>query len=292
MAMLRASKAEGSILLEVLITVGIAAVMLSALLSLHVVLVRSTQTVLERNEARWSMNEGLSALRSMTFENLIPGTTGALSFSGNMWSILSGQTETLPNGMTRSVTVAAVNRDGNCVVSVSGTPDSDSVSITSTVSWTDQSGRDQTQTQSTHRTRWGAPSGSCFQPEQAAQVTFDLSQVNWHGGKQLRNLYIENEGEDAVVIDRVTLTWDNGTEVNQMFLAETKVWSSSGPGTPLGSQTTGAELNIRDVTLDDDETIEMHKVQFSAPMSGTTLTVTIMFSDSSTLITQPFVPSG
>lgn len=290
--MLRASKASGSILLEVLITVGIAAVMLSALLSLHVVLVRSTQTVLERHEALWSMHEGLSAMRSMTFEDLAPGVAGALSFSGNTWTILSGQTETLPNGMTRSVTVAAVNRDGNCVVSVSGTPDSDSVSITSTVSWTDRAGREQVQTQSTHRTRWGVPSGSCFQPEQAAQVTFDLSQVNWHGGKQLRNLYIRNEGASAVTIDRVTLTWDNGTEIDQMFLAETKVWSASGPGTPLGSQTTGAELNIQDETLNGNDVIEMHKVQFSAPMSGTTLTVTIVFSDGSTLMTAPFVPSG
>lgn len=290
--MLRMNKTQGSILLEVLITVGIAAVMLSALLSLHVVLVRSTQTVLERHEALWSVNEGLSAMRSMTFENLTPGITGALSFSGNTWTILSGQTETLPNGMTRSVAVAAINRDGNCVVSASGTPDSDSVSMTSTVTWTDRAGREQVQTQSTHRTRWSAPAGSCFQPEQAAQVTFDLSTVNWHGGKQLRNLYIQNAGAGSVVIDRVTLTWDNGTELDQMFLAETKVWSSSGPGTPLGSQTTGTELNIQDETLENNETIEMHKVQFSAPMSGTTITVTILFGDGSTLTTGPFVPSN
>ncbi len=284
------NKTQGSVLLEVLISIGIAAVVLSALLSLHVALVRSTQTVIERHEALWSMNEGLSAMRSMTFEDLIPGTTGALSFSGGAWSIFSGQTETLPNGMTRSVAVSAVPRDGNCVVSASGTSDSDSVSLTSTVTWTDRGGREHTQTQSTHRTRWSAPGGSCFQPQQASQVTFDLSQVNWHGGKQLRNLYIENDGEASVIIDRVTLTWDNGTQVDQMFLAETKVWSASGPGTPLGSQTTGTELNIQNVTLDDDETIEMHKVQFSAPMSGTTLTVTIMFSDGSTLMTDPFVP--
>ncbi len=283
---------RGSVLIEALVAIGISAIVMMALLTLGVSGWRAADKIQSRHVALEYANEGLAAVRSMEFSDLTPMSTGALSFSSSTWSLASGSPEALPNGMTRIITVDEVQRDGSCMVVDSGTVDPDSFRINSEVIWTDVMGIDHAVDFSSHRTQWSAPEGSCFQPEQSANVTIDLSNVNWHGQKQLRNLYITNNGVSDVIVDEVTLTWDNGEEIDQMFIGAGKVWSASGPGTPTGSQLSGTELDIQDVTLTTTQVTEMHKVQFSHDMRGSTLTLKLEFSDDSSITVGPVTPAG
>ncbi len=278
-------------MLEALVAIGVAALFFTSLIAIWMTQTFSDAKGRDRLEAMFRAKEGVAALESMDFGELTVVSNGAVAFANNRWSIAGSGPEDLGSGMTRSVSVASVNRDANCLYTASGgTTDPDSFALSSTVDWTDVSGTARSFTTGKLRTRYDDPQGDCFKPEQSAQVQFDLSEANWHGQKQLREVYIQNTGSDAVVIDKMTLTWSNSRKIQQVFLSETKVWSSSGPGTPSGDQSSGTVLDIQDETLGVSETEEMHKTQFSGNMIGATVTIDLEFSDGSTLSSGPFDP--
>ena len=107
----------------------------------------------------------------------------------------------------------------------------------------------------------------------------------------MRTLYLENLGTDPITIDEVEFTWDNAEVMDQMFIDATKVWSSTGPGSPAGSQPSGTELDILDFTIPGGATVEINKTQFSGDMRGTTLTLKLEFSDDSEITSDPFIPT-
>ena len=286
----RWSNRNGSLILEALVAIGVAALCFTALVSVWMMQSFSDAKNSDRLEALFRAKEGVAALESMDFANLTPTESGALRFQGNQLSVVGGN-EYLGGGVIRTISVVAVNRDADCLYSVSGgTADPDSLTLSSTVTWTDVLGQARALTSTKMRTRFEGPEGTCFKLEEAAQVAFGLSEANWHGQKQLREVYIENTGSDAVTIDKVTITWSNGRTIDQVFLSETKVWSASGPGTPSGNQPSGTELDTQDEVIRALQTVEMHKTQFSGNMIGTTVTIDLEFSDGSTLSSGPFVP--
>lgn len=285
---------KGFMLLEVLLSIGLLALILSTLG--EVVLISSgTTRGAQSNRAIWAAQEGLSALQSMKFSDLTTTSTGTLSFSGNRWLLGTGSPQTIGTGITRAVQVKSVNRDASCqIVSTGGTTDVDSKTVESNVNWIDLAGRTHNITLSSLKTQWDNPQGSCFMPTQAGCSNIDyLTSGEWFGGKQLRTVYFANTCSSApIVIDKMIFTWDNGSEIQQVFIGTTKVWSSSGPGTPRGEQVSGIELDVSNFTLDSGVQYELNKVQFENAMSGATVTITLIFSDGSTFSTPPFVPSG
>ena len=78
--------------------------------------------------------------------------------------------------------------------------------------------------------------------------------------------------------------------MDQIFLGSGKIWSSTGPGTPLGSVPSGTELDCLDQPILVGQTFNMQKVQYSADMTGTTIILKFEFTDGSSITTDPFVP--
>lgn len=284
--------AKGTVILEALIAVGITALYLGGLVSLLVVANTASDRAQQTEQATWNMHEGLAALQTVAFADLPTTDTGALSFVGGRWSVGTSGPVTLPDGMTRTVKVQTVNRDASCLVTtVGGTADPDSRYLESDVSWTDSAGRAHTVSSRTLRTQWDDPQGSCFGAVMATQVTFNISGAVFSGGKQLRQVYFTNNGGTAVTVDKITMTWDNGAELNQLFMDTSKVWSQTGPGTPLDEVETGEEIDIQNFVLPAGTTAELNKGQFDKNMAGATLTLTVTFTDGSVWTSPAFNPT-
>lgn len=284
--------AGGFMLLEVLLSIGLLALILSTLGSVVLVSGGTTRGG-QSNKAVLAAQEGLAALQTMSFADLSATETGTLSFAGNRFTLGSGAAQTITTGITRSVRVRAVNRDESCqIVSVGGTEDVDSKTLESIANWIDLAGRSHNITLSALKTQWENPQGDCFTQSEANCSNIDyLTNGEWFGGKQLRTVYFANTCTDApIVIDKIVFTWDNGAEIQQSFIGSTKIWSASGPGTPSGQQLSGTILDIEDFSLDPGVQYELNKTQFTKAMSGTTISISLIFSDGTSFSTPPFVP--
>ncbi|MEI6511482.1 MAG: hypothetical protein WCO25_05625 [Candidatus Uhrbacteria bacterium] len=296
---LRGSGSEGEggfVLLEALLAIGTLAFFLMAANGLAFIAKVGSGRTHQAELATWTAQEGMDALQSLSFSSLTNTTVGSLSFAGGRWTLGTSAPQTVGTNMTRTVKVSSVSRDGSCnVVTSGGTTDADSKKLESVVAWTDVAGRSHTTTLSSLRTQWENPQGTCFKPPaaQSTQVTIDFTTAGqWFGGKQLRMVYVTNSGTSAVVVDKVKLTWTNGREIQQLFFGTTKIWSSSGPGTPSGTQQSGTDLNAQNLTIAAGQTVELNKTQFTGSMGGTTLTLKLTFTDGSSVTTPPFTPTG
>ena len=107
--------------------------------------------------------EGIEAVRSIrdqsngytTLSAKIGTSTGVAQVS-SVWAFSGTQNQFGPNNMyTRVISIASVNRDasGN-IVSSGGTLDSNTVKVTSTVTWNVTSSRHDTVIQTTYLTNW------------------------------------------------------------------------------------------------------------------------------------------
>lgn len=283
---------RGSLLLEALVAIGVAAMFMTALLGFVVAANRSSDRALEIQQSIWNTSEGAEALKTITFASLTNTLTGSLSFASSVWSLGTSAPQTLTDGSTRTVKVEDVYRDASCNVVISGgTLDVDSKKITSTTSWTDTAGRLHTTSTTSIRTNWQNPQGSCFKPSQAGQVTFAVNDAQFYGGKQLRQLYFTNTGGSTVIIDKISFAWSqHDSELSQLFIDNIKVWSSTGPGTPSGEQHSVAALDIQNYTLAAGQTSQITKGQFSDSMSGSSLQMTVTFADGSIFTSPTFYP--
>ncbi len=285
---------SGSLLLEAVLATGLLAIFAVAVADLAITANQGTGKALTRQAAAWRAQEGIEALRAIRFEDLVPVDPGTLAWNGVSWNIGAGGPTNLGDGITRTTRVKAVERDAGCVIVPTGLGDMDpdTLEIESEVNWTDALGRPQSAVVSDLRTHYDDPQGSCFLAEQASQIGINLSlQAEWFGLKQLRTLYLENLGTEPITIEEVELTWNNAEMVDQMFINTTKVWSTTGPGSPAGSQPSGTELDILDFTIPGGTTVEINKTQFSGDMRGTTLTLKLEFSDDSEITSDPFTPT-
>lgn len=284
---------SGSLLLEAMLAVALLAIFATAVASLASTANQGTGKALLRQKALWRVEEGIEALQTIPFENLSATDPGTIQWDGASWSLSSGGPTDLGDNLIRTVRVKEVERDANCIiVETGGTVDPDTLALESEVTWTDPLGRPQNTIVSNLRTRYNDPQGSCFLDDQASQVTINLTlEAEWFGLKQLRTLFIENTGSSPVTIEELTFTWDNGETISQSFINSTKVWSSGGPGSPSGDQSSGTELDILDFTIPATTIVEINKTQFSNDMRGTTLTLKMEFSDGSEITSEPFTPT-
>ncbi|MCR4311872.1 MAG: hypothetical protein NUV56_01175 [Candidatus Uhrbacteria bacterium] len=282
---------RGSIMLEALIAAGVAAMFMTAIVSLVVISNQTSDRASELQLATWNVNEGLEALQTIAFADLANTESGALTMAGARWTVTAGP-QALSGGMSRTLRVRDVRRDASCfVVASGGTIDPDSKYLISEMTWSDTAGRSHTSTQEMLRTRWDDPQGTCFAAQQASQVSFVFSDAQFSGGKQLRNVFMTNTGGTAAVIDRVTFTWDYPTTLSQLFIDTSKVWSSSGPGTPSGLQTSVATLDVEDFTIEAGATVELNKGQFADAMTGATISISVIYGDGSVYSSPYFQPN-
>lgn len=282
---------RGSLMLEALLAMGISSLFTSALLGYVMIANESTDRAKENTTVLWETQEGIDALQTIAFESLTNTTVGSLTFASNRWTLGTSGPQTLPDGSTRIVKVEDVSRDAQCLVVASGgTVDTDSKKITSITSWTDARGKTHSSTLTTLRTNWENPTGACFAASQATQVDFDISGAVFAGGKQLRNVYFTNNGGSSVTIDMLSFTWTNDAELDQVFMDTSKIWSSSGPGTPTRELESGETMDVQNFVLTAGSTAELNKGQFDEQMAGVTLTMTVTFTDGSVWTSPSFNP--
>lgn len=280
---------SGFVLLEALIAVGLLVLFLGSLGTLFFLNLRGTALINNANQADLLARGNLEALRTIDFDDLALINPAHLVFSNPSWTATAGSAA--GEVFTQTVRVKEVQRDGSCnVVAISGTVDPDSKFIESEVSWVDDLGRTHQTLLSSLITRWDDPQGPCFAPKAAASLIFHIETTLWYGGKQLREVYLENGGSEPIIISSVIFTWDNSQKIQQIFLDSNKLWSFSGPGSPAGTQASGTRLDVVDYSIDPGEILDMNKTQFTGAMTGATLTLTIEFTDGSIFTSDPFTP--
>lgn len=278
-------------MLEALIAVGVAAMYMTGLAGLAVMAHITSDRAEEMQRALWHVQEGVDALSTVAFADLLVTDTGTLTLVNGKWIVGTGAAQALGDGMTRTVKVQTVQRDVECLVVASGgTVDPDSYALESVVDWTDSNGRPHSATSRTLRTRWDDPQGNCFGATMAMSVSWAVDGAVWSGGKQLRNLWFTNTGGNPATVDKISFTWTNDAELDQVFMDTSKVWSSTGPGTPLHSLDSGEEMNIQDFIVPAGAAGELNKGQFNINMVGQCLTMTVVFTDASSWTSPVFCP--
>jgi type II secretory pathway pseudopilin PulG len=133
----RFSKRRGQALVELLLTIGISAILFPALLSGFV----STRTGRASAEQRLialayhkEAQEALRVIAANGWESNISNGTFHPVESGTSWALVAGS-ETLNGTYTRQIVISDVYRDGNGDIAGSGTLDTSTKRATITVSW-------------------------------------------------------------------------------------------------------------------------------------------------------------
>tara|TARA_B100000745_G_scaffold155105_2_gene101625 strand:+ start:16815 stop:17669 length:855 start_codon:yes stop_codon:yes gene_type:complete len=130
--------------------------------------------------------------------------------------------------------------------------------------------------------------------EQSEQFFIDTSTVSIGppGRRRVINIDLENNGTATATIETVTLTWSRASRVIQeLVFGGTTVWSSSGVGTPTGTQSSGTQLDIVDYEVPSGGDIDVDYIQYNACMRGTDFTMVLNFDDGSATSTS-FSTSG
>lgn len=280
---------RGSSLVEAVVAIGLASLFMWATVGLAIAGKQGAEKAANRQEALWYAHEGLNALRSMSYDDLVLTETGNVTFASNQWSLATDGSQTVGEDYTRTVKVQEVLRDDQCGVATEGAPDPDTRHIISEVVWTDVRGKEQTITLDSLVTNWSNPQGGCS--EMADAIAFDFSFAEWYGDKQLRDIYFTNTSTEEIVIDKMTMIWDNDVAIYELFMDTSKVWSANGTGSPSGDQYSGAELDIVDSGILGNDTVELPKLQFRLPMNGASLQFIIEFIDGSIATSPEFTPA-
>ena len=97
--------------------------------------------------------------------------------------------------------------------------------------------------------------------------------------KELRGLTIQNTGATSVTITAIKGSWTNSHKIERIRLNTSTVWSSGGPGVPLGDQVSGTTLDIQDFSIAARSTASGNNFKFNEEMSGTHFTFVFYFAD-------------
>lgn len=266
-------KNSGFSLIEVILSVSLFS--LFVLIFIGTFLYGEETTAFSGNHARaiFYAEEGLEVVKNIKdsgFSNIIDGTYG-LAISGNKW-IFSGSSDSL-GVFTRQVEIRTV--------------DSKHKIATTTVSWQQNPTRTGTISLVTQFTDW---EGTSLQ-----SVGFSISTtsaiIGGAGGTELKGITIENIGSVNIIIDKITVGWDNNNLIEEIQIDSTTVWKYDNQGTPDGRQLSGTELDNEDLELDvGGVVIPINTVAFDGDMSGSTFTIIFTMSDGSTKAVSSFSP--
>lgn len=209
--------------------------------------------------------QGVEAVRSIAkqdFANLTNSTGTGITQSGGVWT-LSGSNNAF-NGMTRTLAVADVARDGSGdIVSSGGTTDGNTKLVTSTVEWTDYAGITKSIELRTYLTNWVLTLSKDWTQTLSAQSTLDLagSDDGWKVAVAGSYAYVVRSGgsPDFYVIDISDST--NASIVGSTSLS----------GNPTDVAVSG---NYAYVSSDGDELVVVDISSPASPNQSTTLDLT------------------
>lgn len=259
--------AKGFSLIESILASSLFALLVTGIIGALIYGQESVELSGRRNRALFIAQEGLevaSNMRDGDFGLLIDGMHG-LAILNNQWT-LSGTSDTT-DGFTRTLAIASL--------------DPDTKTVTSTVSWQSTVQRESTVSLESRLTNWSTPTTT-----QADQIIINTSQatISGSGKSELRGIEISNTGQTPAVIDRLTVSWTKPNQnIREVMMEETIVWSNTGPGTPIGSQSSATPLDIQNTTIPAGENdFEIDRIRMTGNASGDTFTLVFQFTDGST----------
>lgn len=253
-------------LVEIVVAVAVAALFCMAFVGAITYGEESSTLSGMRNRANFLADEGIEATRNVrdqSYANLVNGTYGLSTTTGS-WK-LSGSSNTI-GLFTRTITIA--------------TNDATSKLVTSTVSWQQNAVR----TASTSETT--ILSNTSLLANQAANLQVNTALIHLSGvtSNSLQGITVQNTGTNAIVIDKITVSWTNALrKITQVDINAGTVWSSGGIGTPTGSQSSGTALDITNVSLTGGAAATpITQFLFDGVMLINIFTITFTMSDGST----------
>lgn len=132
---------KGLSLIEIVVVLFLIVVVVPAIYGVLTISVRSLNIAEREVEASYLASEGLEVVRNLRdagWDANINGLSGdyCASLSGGAWSLtVAGDCTVSGTLFTRTINIASVDRDSNDDIVPSGTLDSNTKLITSTVSW-------------------------------------------------------------------------------------------------------------------------------------------------------------
>jgi len=221
-----------------------------------------------RNRATFLAAEGLQAaqnIRDQDFSLLSDGPHG-LAISGNQW-VLSGTSDSTDD-FTRVLTITTLEANAK--------------KVTSTVTWQQTAQRSGTVSLKTHLYNWRTSTAA----PQADQVLVNVSSatIGGSGKSEVLGIVLQNTGTTTVMIDRVMVSWTKPNQnIREIKMENVVVWSNNGPGTPTGTQSSGTELNIQDISIPAGENdFDIDRIRMTGNATGDTFTLLLQFIDGST----------
>lgn len=268
---------KGSSIIEIIVAIGIFALVFPTLSILVIGSFSSTLRDSERFQADMYLQQGFEALRSIrdySYANITVGTHGLTKENG-YWE-LSGNFDT--NGQfTREILVEEVERDSDCaIVDSGGIIDNNSKKITATITWDLEKGNTTSISTSQYLHNWLDPTGC----NASGNFVVDTSGAYLSSGdKRINDIFIENIGGVGISIDKITVSWigaPNGTDIKKIEIDNNTVWS--------GTKGSGEVLNIENFTMEPGSGVyEINEIRFDKSMAGTSVSLEFEMTDTSTL---------
>ena len=266
---------RGSSLLEVIMAIGLFAIITSNIVVLYLGAFSSNLHDKEKLEATAYLIEGTEALRSIkdfNFSNLTNGTYG-LSKANGYWELLGSSD--INGQFTRAVTISDVRRDSNCdIVASGGTPDPNSKFANVQINWELEKGNATSISAEQYFNNWKNPT-VCSLP---ANIVVDVTNISLqNGNKDVVGITIENTGGQDITIDKILVSWTGGASGNKL-----KTITINGTDVWTGTASSGTDNDITDFVLTAGAgPYTIDKLSFSKNIQGGTLSITFTMLDTS-----------
>lgn len=279
---------SGYFTIEVLLSIAVLAVVVVGVFVALISIQRQNVDTGQKAQAQTFAEEALEAVRSMRntdFATLSDGTYGLAFQEGQGWK-LQGTSDSPRELFTRNVQITSIN--------------SNEKKLQATVSWV--GGKEPLVVES-RLTNWQK------MLEQAYYMSplTTSAKADGVGNKEIRGVQITNNGSTPVVIDQVRITWDKPASVLQEIdVASHKVWPRSvgtgvhdaedddehhrhdndheggeGHGKKVGETDSGNLLDIDDVKIMGNSTVDVSKIIFGGNVNNVNFTIELHMLDGS-----------
>jgi hypothetical protein len=133
-------------------------------------------------------------------------------------------------------------------------------------------------------------------PVVADNMAVNNQLAEWQNGTVLKNVALRNQGSAASSLTQMMLLWSNpaSEKLSKVIARNRIIWSSEGPGIPLGAQGSGTGLDTQWVSLPLNTWVTFNEIQFDSDLSGKTIDLYAAFADGSVAsfnIWSPVVPA-
>jgi Tfp pilus assembly protein PilV len=242
-----------------------------ALLSLLVLGVATTLVFSQQSTLAWGnrsqgilvAQEGIEALRSIrdtNFATLTNGTYG-LAQTGGAWT-LSGTSDTLQTGYTRSIVIASGSS-------------ANSKEATVNVTWTDPQGQNQSTSLTTRLTNWRIAVATGMAGGLVVNTASAVAGAS--GNRSINGMTLANSGATPIILDKITVSWTGGASGNRL-----QSITIDGSSKWVGSNLSGTVTDITNTTLAVGVTTHPIVFRFSKSIQNATLTMIFTMTDATT----------